>query len=294
MRNRFRAEWQKIVGNTRPFAFLVLIYPIGALTIVLLLCLVLLVSDPFRQQVAAAPPLWNDSLINVWSLFTRYPTNIFLTMPFFAFTAVLFAGEYQWQTWKNVLPRQSRLSVMLIKFVALGLIIVVSLFAASLIWGIGGRLQTWIVGVAYGPALSGAIMRDFLQDYGVQLFVTFVSTLIFSGITALLAMYTRSILASVLLTIGLRIIEAAAPILLLIGAQIFEREALINWVAYTPTYSLQNVNSWLLLESGSTMGGMPGLTNIPSLGGSLGVILLWMVLLVGVTAVLFQRQDITT
>lgn len=291
----FQAEWQKIVGHKRAITFLVWIYPISTFVLVLLMNGVgILLSDLGRFEVVQNPPLWTQRLLDVWTLFNRFPDNMFIRMPFLAFTAVLFAGEYQWGTWKNIIPRDHRVALILTKFLALGVLILVTLTLTSLIWWFGGWVSARLAGVSYGPPVSGEVLADFSRVYLLQAAVTFAATLIASGYAALFAMASRSILASLLLSIGVGIVEVASILLLLIAGQLFDRPGLVNLYAITPSYNLTNIVSWIREGVGSTAGGIPGFTAVLSLSYSVLLITLWVVGLAMLTAWLFQRQDITS
>jgi len=291
----FRAEWQKIIGNVRAITFLVWVYPITALIFVVLINGVgILLSEFTREQLLANPPLWTRRLLDVWSVFNRFPENVLIRMPFLAFTAVLFAGEYQWGTWKNIIPRRRRTALILTKFLALGLLILVALTLTSLVWWAGGWLSASLVGLPYGPDVSGEVVADFGRTYLLEATVTFVATLILAAYAALFAMASRSILASLLLSIGVGIVEFASALMLAFAGQVFARPHLVNIYAVTPSYNLTNISSWINEGLGSTVRGLPGFTAVLTLPQSILIVGLWVVGLVTLTAVLFRRQDITS
>lgn len=291
----FRAEWQKIIGNVRAVTFLVWVYPITAFIFVLLINGVgILLSEFARDQLLVNPPLWTQRLLDVWSVFNRFPENVLIRMPFLAFTAVLFAGEYQWGTWKNIIPRRRRTALILTKFLALGLLILVALTFTSLVWWAGGWLSASLLGLPYGPEISPDVVADFGRTYMLEAAVTFVATVILAAYAALFAMASRSILASLLLSIGVGIVEFASALLLAFVGQLFATPHLVNIYAATPSYNLTNISAWISDGIGSTAGGLPGFTAVLSLSQSILVVALWVVGLVTLTAVLFQRQDITS
>lgn len=291
----FRAEWQKITGNVRAITFLVWVYPITALIFALLVNgLGILLTEFGREQVLSDPPLWTQRLLDVWTLFNRFPINMFIRMPFLAFAAVLFAGEYQWATWKNIIPRRQRAALILIKFLALGLLILIALTLTSIVWWAGGWLSASLVGLPYGPEVNADVVADFGQTFLLEAAVTFVGTLIMASYAALFAMASRSILASLLLSVGLGIVEFASAILLMLVGRAFERPDLVNLYSAMPSYNLTNVSSWISEGIGSDAGGLPGFTAVLSLPQSAVIVGLWVVGLVTLTALLFRRQDITS
>lgn len=295
MQSLFSAELRKLVGHTKAFSFLVSIYPVGAIVMALLIGIVPpLMFESVRELVSQNGRLWTDDLLTVWNLMNGFPGGTLLRMPFLAFIAIAFAGEYQWGTWKNILPRHSRTALILTKFLILGSLILLALMLTSLIVTAGGWLTAVLFDVPYGPALADMDVAVFLQEYVVQVLVTFAGTLIVAAYAALIAMYSRSVIASLLLSVGLSILEFASILLLLIVGSALERPNLVNLFVVTPSYNLENVRSWVVEGIGSTAGGIPGFTAVPTLDVSVLIVLLWLVGLLGVTAAIFQRQDITT
>jgi ABC-type transport system involved in multi-copper enzyme maturation permease subunit len=295
MRSALAAEWRKLMGHTRAVSFLVWIYPIGALVIVLLLeILPGLFIESVRDLAAVNPPMWTEDLLIVWNTMNGFPGGTFLRMPFLGFIAIAFAGEYQWGTWKNILPRQSRTKLILSKFLILGLLILLSLLLTSLVITAGGWVTAVLFDLPYGPPLAELDLAAFLQEAAMQVLVTFAGTLIVAAYAALIAMYSRSIIASLLLSVGLSIVEFAASLILLIISQALQRPEIVNALMVTPTYNLENIRSWVVEGAGSTLGGFPGFTAVPLLPTSIVIIVLWLVGLLGLTAVVFRRQDITT
>jgi len=295
MRSALAAEWRKLLGHTKAVSFLVWIYPVGAVVILLLFeILPGLFIESVRDLAAASPPQWTDDLLLFWNTMNSFPAGTFLRMPFLGFIAITFAGEYQWGTWKNILPHQSRTALILSKFLVLGLLILLSLLLTSLIITGSGWLTTVLFNLPYGPALSDLDLAAFLQEAAMQVFATFAGTLIVAAYAALIAMYSRSIMASLLLSVGVSIVEFASSLLLLVVSQALQRPNIVNLLVVTPTYNLENIRSWVVEGAGSTLGGFPGFTAVPPLSISLLIILLWLVGLLGLTAVVFRRQDITT
>ncbi len=293
--NLFRAEWQKISGNVRSITFLVWIYPITAVIFLVFFngTLIASPSDNIRNQILDNPPLWTDHLLAIWPLFNRFPNNMFIRMPFLAFAAVLFAGEYQWGTWKNLLPRNQRSAIILTKFMALGLLIIIALFLTSLIWWGNGWLNSWLVDIPYGPEINKEMLAEFSRTYFLDLAITFVSTLIATAYVALFAMASKSILASMLLSLGVGMVDFASILILMFAGQMFNIPNLANWYVATPSYNLTNITAWINDGVGVNMEVIPGFTTNLTLPQSVLLTILWVIGLVTLTAVLFQRQDIT-
>lgn len=295
MRSALGAEWRKLLGHTKAFSFLVLIFPVGALVITLAIDILpgLLIPD-VREFNAARARTWTDDLVMVWTLLAGFPGGTFLQMPFIAFIAVAFAGEYQWGTWKNILPGQSRTVLVLAKFIVLITLILLALLATSLILTGGNWLSSILFHSSYGPPLAEVDFATYLPEYFAQILVTFASLVISAATAALIAMYSRSVMASVLLTVGVGILEFASVLLLLLVGNILGRPNLVNIFVATPSYNLENIRSWILEGVGSNVGGMPGFTAVQPLPVSILIVVGWLVGLLVATAVLFNRQDINS
>lgn len=289
------AEWQKLTGHRKAISFLVWVYPIAAFVIVLLLSILPPLLFPSVRELASQNGrFWTNDSLAVWEAMSGFPGGTFIRMPFLAFTAIAFAGEYQWGTWKNIVPRHSRTALVLSKFLVLTVLAAVSLLLTSFIITGGGWLSAVLYGVPYGPALSDLDMGAFFQGYVTQADVTIVGMLIAAAYAALIAMYSRSIMASLLLSVGVGILEIFFALILAVVGTVTNRPGLTNLFAVTPTYNLDNILSWVVNGVGSTGAGLPGFTAVPSLTASILIVLLWLVLLLGLTAVFFHRQDITT
>ncbi|VAW40005.1 hypothetical protein MNBD_CHLOROFLEXI01-2285 [hydrothermal vent metagenome] len=295
MQSMIAAEWRKLLGYSKAIAFLVWIYPIAALVIVLILSILPPLLFPSVRELASQNGrFWTNDSLAVWQAMSGFPGGTFIRMPFLAFTAIAFAGEYQWGTWKNIVPRQSRTALILTKFLVLGVLATVGLLLASFIITGGGWLSAVLYDVPYGPALSELDVAAFFQEYVTQAAVTIAGMLIAASYAALIAMYSRSIMASLLLSVGVGILEIFFALILAIVGTVTNRPSLTNLFVVTPTYNLDNIRSWLIDGMGSTGGGLPGFTAVPSLTVSILIVLLWLVGLLGLTAVFFNRQDITT
>ncbi len=295
MRSALGAEWRKLVGHKKAFSFLVMIFPVGALVIVLAIDIVPGFLVPaVREYNAANARFWTDDLIVIWTVLSGFPGGTFLQMPFIAFIAVAFAGEYQWGTWKNILPGQSRTVLIVSKFVVLSALILLALVLTSLIITGGNWLSSILFNSPFGPPLAEVDFAVLAKEYLAQIFVTFASILIAAAYTALIAMYSRSVIASLLLAIGVGIVEFASILLLLLAGSILKKPSIVNIFVVTPTYNLDNIKSWILEGVGSNAGGIPGFTAVLPLAISVLIVVLWLVGLLGLTAVVFRRQDITT
>jgi ABC-2 type transport system permease protein len=80
---------------------------------------------------AGARPKWLDNAADFWDA----PSSGLVRMLVGAFIAVVFAGEYGWNTWKLIVPHRSRTTLIAAKYVvSLGLLYAAFVAAASSGW----------------------------------------------------------------------------------------------------------------------------------------------------------------
>lgn len=294
MINLFRAEWVKIAGNRWVAGCLVWIFPILAVAFVLVMGLIMALSSAAREGFFEAPMRWTEQAVAVWSI----PNNPLGRLVLLGFTAVVFAGEYQWQTWKNVAPRNRRSLLILVKFLALGVFIVAAFVLMSILWTAGVGLLTRIAGVSYGPSISGAVLADFAGDYALAAALAFTSTLIAAGYAALAGMLTRSILGGVLVGFAATFLESLSIAGLALIGYLLDVPRIVHLYRLTPGYNLLNVASWInedkAMEMTIDVGSKVSYTIADSLSFSILVLAAWVCGLISLTVFLFHRQDITS
>jgi len=287
------AEWQKIIKNYMLTSFLVWIYPVGLAAFYTIAVLSGLISQTAqRAMVASSSGQWTTDMLGIWAFVTSFPANILGRMPPLAFMAVVFAGEYQWSMWKNLIPRSRRAALILAKFVALTGVIMLSLFLSSIVIGVGQSLVYKMAEVTYGPTATAEVLGNFARDYGREVLLSTTSLIILAGYAAVAAILTRSILGGLLAGFGLSVVEPMSLALLLVFGKIFDQPDLVNLYQFTPTYNLDNVRSWLVHQAAFTQIGV-NFTAQPSLGFSWIVLSVWVIGLILLTILVFERQDIT-
>jgi ABC-type transport system involved in multi-copper enzyme maturation permease subunit len=290
----FRAEWEKIVGHRWAVGRLMWVFPAGALGILTIMLLVALLASPdiqrnFGLASVSESVKWTEIMIGAWNI----PNEMFGRLILIAFTAVMFAGEFQWGTWKNLLPRRERVPLILNKFVTLGAFAVVSFGATALIAGVGMFLPVTIAGGQYGPPLADALQSDFPRNLAVQAATTFTATITAAGYAALGAMITRSILGSMMIGMGLMLLEMVSlGVLGLIGS-LFGKPEILALFQLTPAYNLSNITSQVNHAANPFPFLLP-YAEPNSMGLSLLILAVWVFGMIGLTTYLFKRQDVTT
>lgn len=294
MLNLFLAEWKKIVKNAALTSFLVWVIPVGTAAFFAIALVVGLFSKTaMRYMAATSPGQWTDDMLGVWGLLTSFPVNVFGRMLPLAFMAVVFTGEYQWGVWKNLVPRRSRVALIIVKFVALAAVVMLSLVLTSLITAVGQWLAHRSEGMAYGPALTWPALRDFARAYGQSALLGLIALLILAGFAAVSATVTRSMLPSMLAGFGFSVFEAMALLMLILLGGVFDNPRLVNLYRFTPSYNIDNAQAWFATHAPLALG-MGDFTAQHTLATSLVILTCWIIGLGIAAAILFQRQDITS
>ncbi|WP_119072425.1 ABC transporter permease [Aggregatilinea lenta] len=294
MINLFRAEWAKINGNRWVAGCLIWVFPVGAVGLMVLLGVIMAFSSGARESFVSDNAQWTDMLVGAWQI----PNEMLGRVLLLGFTAVIFAGEYQWNTWKNIVPRSRRLALIAIKFVTLGVFVVFAFVILSILLTVGWGILTWIAGGTYGPHVTESVVRDVAGDYLRSAGLAFISTLIAAGYAALAGMLTRSILGGILVSVGLTIGEAASAVGLVLIAFFLDAPSVVKLYRFAPTYNLLNVNEWIVNHKAAPFdmqyGDNQHIILSSSMEFSLLVLAVWIVGLIALTAYWFQRQDITS
>jgi ABC-2 type transport system permease protein len=286
------AEWIKTAGNRRLAAFLVWIYPIGMAAFMAIMVIAQIASSgPSHEVILLSAGRWTEDVLWTWDLITGFPMNVFGRMLLLASMAAAFAGEYQWGTWKNIIPRNRRPLLILSKLATVVSITMLALLATSIVVGVGQALAHRAAGVDYGPQMSWKAIGLFATDYAREAFLAALSLAILAAFSGVATLVTRSLLGGLLCGFGFSILEPQE--LWFVLGTLFDRPGIVNLYRFMPTYNLNNLRSWWVNQS-SWVPSTPGFTAQPTLLFSSVVLGLWLVGLVALALFVFEKQDITS
>lgn len=289
-----RAEWQKVIKNYLLTSFLVWIYPVGLAAFFTMAVLAGLASKTAQlAMVATSSGQWTTDMLGIWGLVTSFPANILPRMLPLAFMTVVFAGEYQWGMWKNLVPRSRRRWLILTKFVILIVVVMISIMLASLVIGAGQSLSHKVAGVGYGPILTTEVLADFLRAYAREALLGMASLSLLVGYAAVSALLTRSILGGLLAGFGFSIFEPMSLGMLILMGRLLDKPDVINLYQFTPSYNVDNIRSWLVSNMPFTQV-ETNFTAEPSLAVSSIVLGAWVIGLIILAVSVFERQDIVS
>ena len=196
---------------------------------------------------------------------------------FVAGAAAIFAGEYRWETWRLLTPRNSRINLLAAKFAVYAMACAASL--AGL--GLGALLQT-----VYGAVLNGMTMAMPPAAFGGQLLGLFLATwaelLVVGVFTAAIAVAGRAMTGALLAGIFFSFAQGIAM------AIVHPWEAPLRYFAILPAMCAYLLRAWVSVQQIA-----PGVFADPALLlPASGFLLLWIAAGAAVATALFQAQDL--
>lgn len=211
----------------------------------------------------------------------RFATNTFGRYLVAGFTALAFAGEYGWSTWKLIVPHRSRGALMVAKY---GVVLTLEM-AAFVLAGLIGIVLAFLDHVILGEAIPSGVTLDALVLAQATGFATALFSIILTiAYAAAAAIVFRSTMAAVIVGIVAVTLERLAGAFAVM---------IPKWVLLAlPTVYLDNLQSWI--ASGHDVPFMLGQGPI-HLGWTISTIALaaWVAGLIGLTLFQFTRQDLT-
>lgn len=204
-----------------------------------------------------------------------------------AFVAVVFAGEYGWNTWKLIVPHRARGSLIAAKYVvALALLASAYLLSAILFTGLG-----WVEDVVTGdPIPAGITAGALLQAHFLGALALIGPVLLTTAYVSLAAILTRSTVAA--LVIGLvvttleQLFRVFAPLL-----DLYAHALVGPLYQLLPGYHLANIGYWLG-EGRALVVAFPSGAFSMAPTASLAIAAAWILGLAALTFRAFRRQDI--
>jgi hypothetical protein len=292
-----RAEFLKIFKHYRLMSFLVWIYPVGYAAFYIAVIPLSLISAGARQGILpGCPGDWPSDASVPWGILTSFPGNVFGKMLPLSFMAVMIAGEYEWGTWKNIVPRSRRTHLLFAKMLALTVVVALTFFALSAIAAMGQNVGCRVIGESAGPALNSESVASFITLYGQHSLLGVITLLFMATYAAISALLTRSILGGLLLSLGISLIDLMSLGVLSLLRALLSLPALLDLYVITPSYNLDNARSWFFANRAlpSVTPNSPLLNFHPTLAVSLGILAVWLAGLALLSFYLFRRQDITS
>jgi ABC-2 type transport system permease protein len=282
MLDALSAERLKL-GRHKATWFLVWLYPILFLLLFSVSVVVALAQPgaPVRPVTASA---WIQQTAMIWKL----PGQTIGRYLIAAYVAVVFAGEYGWNTWKLIIPHRSRASLIAAKFATIFLLFLVALALTAAI----SLLFTWLEGSVRGrPIPAGVTAAAILATQGRFALSGLAAFLFTLASISLAAVLTRSMVAALIIGVVLATIE---QLFVKLGPFLSVYAPSLVWTLYhaLPGYHLANLESWIINGAAQSVPFPDGRVVALGWATSLAVAAAWIVALAAGTFAVFKRQDI--
>jgi hypothetical protein len=281
MLDAISAETLKLTRHKATW-FLVWLYPIG-MTFIFLLAAMATVIAPQPPEPQGLDE-WLGGTAIPWML-PGYTMGRYLIA---AYVALVFAGEYGWNTWKLIVPHRGRGALIAAKYaVSFGLLLAAFVLAAIIC-----TLGSWLVDVIAGdPLPAGITAGGILRVHGETALASLAPALVAIGYASLAAVLTRSTLAAFVIALVAITFE---QLFFTFGPMLSLKAPALVWALFNilPPYHLANLTSWIG-EGKALVSVFPtGAALELSWATSLAVIAAWVGGLAGLTFLTFRRQDL--
>lgn len=188
--------------------------------------------------------------------------------------AAIFAGDYRWETWRLITPRNSRLNLMTAKLVV---------FAEAAAWSLLLTAVLAVVGGLCSGVINGAVMVTppsggaFLGQFAGVFLITWLEVVLIGALATVIGVATRSTMGAVI----------AGLVLVVIQSTLAAAAQGASWKTLAiPAYAARAVKTFVASPAELRPDG-----GAAALG--LALLLVWLAVLIGGGIALFQRQDLT-
>jgi len=188
--------------------------------------------------------------------------------------AAIFAGDYRWETWRLVTPRNSRMNLLAAKLIV---------FAEAAAWSLLLTAVTAVLAGLFGGVVNHARLvapptgSAFLGHFAGVFVITWLEVLLIGGLAAVIGVLTRSTMGAVIA--GLVVVFVQSTLASTIQAATWKSLAI-------PAYSGRILKTFVAAPHEVRPEAGPA-------GLALVLLLVWLVVLAGGAAALFRRQDLT-
>jgi len=192
--------------------------------------------------------------------------------------AAVLAGDYRWETWRLLTPRNTRQNLLLAKLIVVGEAVFWSLVLTALL-----SAAATVVGAAInGKALVGSMFERNPFDVIGVLAITWLEAMTLAALAACVGVLSRSTLGVVIACLGVRFVQT----ILASGLRMMEQGQPSWKLLALPVFDADLLRA-TLLDPGQ-LGPASG-----SAGQALAALIAWTAALTAAAVFLFRRQDLT-
>ncbi len=192
--------------------------------------------------------------------------------------AAVLAGDYRWETWRLLTPRNTRQNLLLAKLIVVGEAIFWSLVLTAVLAAAAAVIGS---AISQRPLAFSMFDRNLFDAVGV-LAVTWLEAMTLAALAAGVGVLTRSTMGVVIVCLGVRFVQTvlASSLRLLEQGQ-------PSWkLMAIPVYDADLLRATLL--DASQLGAPAA-----NAGPALAILAAWVALLTAGAVFLFRRQDLT-
>jgi ABC-2 type transport system permease protein len=191
--------------------------------------------------------------------------------------AIIFGGEYRWETWRAILTRTERIPVMLAKMITFAIAVAASILLCGLARFIAGLLDAALSGRASWPAVGAG---EILLAHGLGFLATFFQLMVTAAFAMTVCVVTRTMTAAIV-----------APLLLLVIGEISSIRYYSGMDLFGAVFP--NIAGAGIRQLGQAIMGEPDVL-LPHLAFPGAITLaMWFVLFLGMALLAFRAQDLS-
>jgi ABC-2 type transport system permease protein len=192
--------------------------------------------------------------------------------------AAVLAGDYRWETWRLLTPRNTRQNLLLAKLTVVGEAVFWSLLLSAVLSAFAALIGSAINGKTVAVSL---LDRNPFDIVGV-LAITWLEAMTLAALAACVGVLSRSTLGVVIACLGVRFVQT-----ILAGALRAMEQGPPSWKLLSmPVFDADLLRAALLAPD--QLGAASG-----SAGAALVALLVWTAALTAAAVWLFRRQDLT-
>lgn len=210
-------------------------------------------------------------------------SNFFLVQLFFLIAgSAILAGDYRWETWRFLTPRNTRTNLLLAKLATFALATVIGLVLLAVGGIIGGTISAILTGGGVQWAAAGA---NPIKPLAGMFAISFLEMMTIGALAAVVAVATRAGIAALLVPVGVWIVQGFyvgqvlkgfpnplnPPLQYIAGLPVLDAD-LLKAALTPPEFAVGTAINW---------------------PAALLALILWMAGLTALAVWLFRRQDLT-
>jgi ABC-2 type transport system permease protein len=206
--------------------------------------------------------------------------NIFFRLFPIAGAATLFAGEYRWETWRSILPRNERSAIMLAKLCVFAVAGAISILLCGVAGLLTGIYEAALFGNLYWPSVGAG---EVILSLVVAFAASFLQLMATAGVVILIAVLSRSMIAPIIG--GFSVFLAADLLYAFLRLRLSSASEIMAL--------LPNVAGDAMRQMASAIRGDPDALGLHLALPGAATLILWCIVLSGAAIYLFQRQDLS-